>query len=680
MSSGVKFVESNFATPENDAFYTAGIYKPLNPARKEIRLVRILPGGRGDNLICELVQNVPLDIQQNLEASHEESETGPSDTQQPSGSRYYALSYVAGSPHETSPVQLEGRPFNLFRNLDVAMRRIRRTDVTTQVFIDQMCIDQSNVVERGQQVAIMGDVYKGCDTCLAWLGPDDLKQENMVLEALQRVAHGTGEDLDLDEFGARFYGEWNMIVGNQQGETADIPWILQNDPDVDLQFAGMIRFFSKDWFSRYWCFQEMILAPQAVFLYGDGEILRQTAAMAKRILIIWMALLLGKAYKMTAIDPFPVAGDEDGRQVSEAQLLRRSDIITGVRSSDSFFSLLNLFLSTDHVGVDLASALNNSVRAMSTDPRDRFYSMLGLLSDSSTLLPSYSNTNTIEAVTMEVFQQILAQQGWLDVLTWPSTTIAEDVIMQNRPSWLPDFRLPMRDELRYLGSRCADYKCQLPIESTQPPGVLDSISHARVIPEDDGHGPALEVCAILCNNVALENTVGQLGSEHESEDQTLAQWRACMNTAGIADIYELTEEPAVDALEMCISWGYKAYHGHAKTHLSCHESEDDAVPGQSEFVQQGIRALVLRFDRDRFFVTPDKFIGVGPAALRFDDTIAVLLDCNYPFIIRKIHGHAYPEAYSLTGPAYIYGLDVGLMLEEAHPIEESSDVTRIRLY
>ena len=58
----------------------------------------------------------------------------------------------------------------------------------------------------------------------------------------------------------------------------------------------------------------------------------------------------------------------------------------------------------------------------------------------------------------------------------------------------------------------------------------------------------------------------------------------------------------------------------------------------------------------------------------------MLLDCNYPFIIRKFHDHPDEHAYSMVRPAYIHGLDVGLILEEAQPFERRSDVVRIRLY
>jgi hypothetical protein len=40
------------------------------------------------------------------------------------------------------------------------------------IWIDQICIDQVNVRERGTQVNIMKDIYQKSEGTIIWLGPD----------------------------------------------------------------------------------------------------------------------------------------------------------------------------------------------------------------------------------------------------------------------------------------------------------------------------------------------------------------------------------------------------------------------------------------------------------------------------------------------------------------------------
>ena len=59
--------------------------------------------------------------------------------------------------------------------------RSRHSDRT--IWIDAVCINQKDTVERGEQVAVMGQVYEKTTRNLIWLGPSD---ENTA-EAIQTM-------------------------------------------------------------------------------------------------------------------------------------------------------------------------------------------------------------------------------------------------------------------------------------------------------------------------------------------------------------------------------------------------------------------------------------------------------------------------------------------------------------
>jgi hypothetical protein len=46
-----------------------------------------------------------------------------------------------------------------------------RTRPISLVQVDTVCIDQSDMVEKTEQVRMMGDIYELAPTVLIWLGP-----------------------------------------------------------------------------------------------------------------------------------------------------------------------------------------------------------------------------------------------------------------------------------------------------------------------------------------------------------------------------------------------------------------------------------------------------------------------------------------------------------------------------
>jgi hypothetical protein len=52
------------------------------------------------------------------------------------------------------------------------------------VWVDAICIDQSNLVERSEQVMLMDRVYSNCSGFLVWLGDATEFEEEQVKDAL----------------------------------------------------------------------------------------------------------------------------------------------------------------------------------------------------------------------------------------------------------------------------------------------------------------------------------------------------------------------------------------------------------------------------------------------------------------------------------------------------------------
>jgi hypothetical protein len=73
--------------------------------------------------------------------------------------RYIALSYAWGDPNERLRIMCDGHELNVTVNLVHALQQLRSSRLPTGLWIDAICIDQSNGEERNQQVSMMHDIF-----------------------------------------------------------------------------------------------------------------------------------------------------------------------------------------------------------------------------------------------------------------------------------------------------------------------------------------------------------------------------------------------------------------------------------------------------------------------------------------------------------------------------------------
>ncbi|VUC31425.1 unnamed protein product [Clonostachys rosea] len=94
---------------------------------------------------------------------------------------------------------------------------------------DAICINQADVVERNQQVAIMGDIYAEADQVYIWFGRDTVDGLASMMRDLQT---------------------------------------LVDDHRTNNALLGLALFFGNDYWRRVWIVQELILAREVMVIYG----------------------------------------------------------------------------------------------------------------------------------------------------------------------------------------------------------------------------------------------------------------------------------------------------------------------------------------------------------------------------------------------------------------------------
>ena len=167
------------------------------------------------------------------------------------------------APTEDLFITLENTQFPIRENLARALSSLTSQGLKGPFWIDAICIDQNNTVERSSQVMLMGDIYAGADEVIVWLGPESaadsgaLRLHNEFMPALR--AH-LG-DRSKDTSAMRSLSLDRML---QLGILAD-PKILE----------AYSPFRRRSWFGRAWTFQEALLATNLRYLYGKNFIERQ---------------------------------------------------------------------------------------------------------------------------------------------------------------------------------------------------------------------------------------------------------------------------------------------------------------------------------------------------------------------------------------------------------------------
>lgn len=135
---------------------------------ESIRLLRLLPSEvEPKNLRCELFEYA---------LRRSDKVTRP----------YEALSYVWGSEHKPQSIIIDNQCFKVTQNLYAALLHLQDHDIPRIIWVDAICIDQSNETEKEQQIPLIAEIYAKASRVIVWLG-EAKDDSDRALEAI-RVA------------------------------------------------------------------------------------------------------------------------------------------------------------------------------------------------------------------------------------------------------------------------------------------------------------------------------------------------------------------------------------------------------------------------------------------------------------------------------------------------------------
>jgi hypothetical protein len=143
---------------------------------------------------------------------------------------YEPLSYVWGPPPINDSYQIdistdEGYgSLQLTASLYAALQRLRYTDRERCLWADQICINQADLAERGQQVQFMNIIYKHASRVLVWLGQDEKDPDGKsVVKSAFKLVRELEEKFEDEDKRKTFHTEY-FTEEALDGQLRD-PWV-----------------------------------------------------------------------------------------------------------------------------------------------------------------------------------------------------------------------------------------------------------------------------------------------------------------------------------------------------------------------------------------------------------------------------------------------------------------------
>ncbi|KAI1873137.1 uncharacterized protein JN550_003390 [Neoarthrinium moseri] len=314
---------------------------------------------------------------------------------------FAALSYECGGSARTGEILVDNHKVAVTRNLEAALQHIStwwlQETNHISLWIDALCINQQDIVERNHQVKRMASIYSGAISVLLWTGPA-IQNETETCRLLSQIYQiaATGESLS----------NWNSELTKY---------------DNILASLGISELSNRSYWKRLWVIQEFYLAGRnALVCFGIRRV---------NILAFFAAAnLLGRVASVST---------EVFKKDAVVWIVFFANLHLGI---DNLVPLMRIFhkRSTKMPLPDLATLLVAAGRAEQTDSRDKIYGLLGLVNPEirSLILPDYGKA--CSDVYRDFVTAVIQTTGKLDIIYQRPRKLRQG---SQLPSWVPDWSI-----------------------------------------------------------------------------------------------------------------------------------------------------------------------------------------------------------------------------------------------
>ncbi|KAE8447560.1 hypothetical protein EG329_010690 [Mollisiaceae sp. DMI_Dod_QoI] len=623
---------------------TESPHNVLDHAKDEIRLLELQPGTEDSDIQVKLVH---VSLQTEVE--------------------YEALSYTWGDPHLVTPIEILSSSdpstsftFNATQNLVSALRSLRSSIVTRTLWVDAICINQTDNGEKGHQVRLMGIIFNRAVRVIVYVGGE----ENHSNEVMHLIA--------------------------QNPRNLEDAFDLLSDEDWVSSWRAMTMFVQRPYFSRYWTVQEVALAHDITLVCGTLMCDWLSFILITRALITETYI-----YSTNRERPRDLGRKWTGNPLKEWDV-PNEHFFAWFQGTRNIMALEIARYSWEKISLKNFLAIMDG-RAV-TDPRDGVYSILGMAKNIDPTHWDIDYDKKAVDVFLDGTENIIRSTGSLDIICHSNWSDEHE----HGCSWVPRFAggfgdcgceaflansltiseilLPDSGTMTEINTDISPYSAaggttakvafdKLSRKIMAKGMIIDKVTEVLDLPESYRGG-------LLIPKQWKEKALAfrALDDEEMSEEARTKKnfetfWRVL-----VADRNQVELEP--DELDIDLDSLndfndifnqdqslFRLYRDPAPMHwgADCEEwlEGDMTVPDTST---AGFLKGVVAYIRSKRYIIMENFMGLGPEATKEEDFVCVLFGCSVPVLLRPSKSSL--GEYHLVGEAYVHGVMDGEIIEK----------------
>ncbi|KFY12305.1 hypothetical protein V492_03959 [Pseudogymnoascus sp. VKM F-4246] len=462
-------------------------------------------------------------------------------------------------------------------NLMDALQRLRSPSQPRIFWIDAICINQDDDVEKAIQVRRMTSIYKHAYRVVVWLGnggPDHYK----ALKALDYI----GRQVVVALIDVRY----------QAPDSTEKDWHFSGTKVADDETMRVIKILaSMEWFKRLWIVQEACLANPVTSIIQCGSLSIPLTIFWTSIYVIWDNQNFGP------------------RDVNSAQ-----QVLSAV----------------------LDPSFGNQVGAASWrpcfDPRDKVYGLLGICGPRlrEAIRPNYHSTWTAADVYRQAVLAHIEITQRIELMDCCGIASEKNI---SAPSWVPDWSVKAKESSWVVSSFAAGYSRADVVARGQ--GVLEAwgVRCGSITRTSKVIDTKVTADAIVQIGAGVEGIFSGL-RDKITDAAVVTNLLATLTMGGAKDYYEdgiLGDSGDID------SWVKVA--GEVGLLGPIPGTDGNAhVADVDEQYAQDLDTLVENCYLRKIVYTDSGHIGLCPKETVEGDIVVVLLGCSSPVVLRETAG------------------------------------------
>ena len=525
---------------------------------------------------------------------------------------YCALSYVWGESLECYKISVDQKEKWVTQKLYKAMQHLRSPVETFTVWIDAICINQLDSSEKSAQVRKMQEIYGRSKEVLIWLGPEGDGSASAIALASFISAYWSDEGLNLADAESDFRNK----------SLADLSILLDRCKFDSTAVEAFRLLIARDWFERVWTVQE-----------AAAPVKKKTIQCGYSRIDWWSFIAAAKFLSHAVIRP-----DLKDYFPNTSPLAT-----TPLRGLFNLDQLQRLIGGGSHQ-TDLLRTLANYRHYKATDPRDKVYALLGLVTEALTEDWVYDYSLDFPTVYLKVAEHCILHQGSFECLGYCNPSARDPDLSTWIPNWHdPSVRHPLAYHLKQKSGVGAP---NLFLERMYSASA-NVTSQKRRIDLSIPQRPRLVTEGFCVGDVVVTRP-----PHYQDAIHVLKEWEP----DNPQDIYRPTGETILEAFSRTVvadvaKKGPLRERGYSVDWPSWRSIRNYEQPPTSTQRRVEWGSLLFATVGRSFFLSNNGYMCLAPGETRPGDQICVLLGGHVLYVLRPVG-----QNWLFIGECYVHGL------------------------